>query len=393
MYDPLSSHERRARRVGNVLWSLSIVAASVPLFFIMLLLIGIVSQIISGQIADELTTKEPAWQASLNSNAVRTFIQGITIYIGTMTTTVGIMATVLMNSRVLYYNKVSNVERIFVNTWKDKKFDAPPGIGDYPKNRGQLREKIRMEFFPKTYSEDYSRKEDYQNVWEAEYKGWLEYSKKLRSEERRSHWTARARYDLSLGLQDLGSLVRGGALPLDIVLTNGSRLIIEDWAYIQDLVFTDMRREGNNIMPVFLYNSINSRGIATEKFDETLRNAGFGAHRRHAEWISLLSCIYWRSNYSDGMTDLIIVKTEKTLKDFHDKIPNLVCADWVKSKYPGNKRLHSIPNIVYRENILRAADIKVFGEDNIRVLLLDSLMKHSVHSQAKRAFYSPNLRI
>jgi hypothetical protein len=168
-----------------------------------------------------------------------------------------------------------------------------------------------------------------------------------------------------MGLQDLGAYVRVGAVPLNHVCMNGSRLIIEEWVYCMSQVYADYRRGDENIT---------LQNLPEDRF--------IGAPRRHAEWLACAAAIYWTNVYRRGYVNYFVLEFEaelarqdairQVLKTHPDrtaqaKDKGLAARDAVFDRAKRQPHfLHDvgrIPHIRKREQILRAVDAAILDRD------------------------------
>ena len=120
-------------------------------------------------------------------------------------------------------------------------------------------------------------------------------------------WQNRFAYEVSIGLEWVGAMVLSGAIPLVLVLSLDSLLIIEDWVYCKQLVANVIRGQQPPLPK--------DRGY----------RPFVGFHRRHAEWLACAAAIYisdnWTSTQLDGLLPLLgdsalIRSTEQAIRKF-----------------------------------------------------------------------------
>jgi hypothetical protein len=209
------------------------------------------------------------------------------------------------NESASYAAKVSNINQSFLVQWKEKEFSLPVKVLTCEGVDGERRAFNTTEEVDKNFriiGEDvYNKKSDIRNLVRRNYHlqyikdgdPYSEQKKKLielwDDSLKKNSWQKKATYNISWALQDLGALVRSGAMPAGFVFINGARLIIEEWVFCLGLVYEDFRKSGHNI-----------------QFRALTDNPELGAVRRHAEWLACASAIYWYNNYQNGYTHFYI---------------------------------------------------------------------------------------
>jgi hypothetical protein len=119
-------------------------------------------------------------------------------------------------------------------------------------------------------------------------------------------WENILAYELSLGLESVGSAIIAGAIPISFVLTSNAHQIISDWLYCEPLVNDVIR--------------INPKTPTSKRTD---LDAFVSQHRMHGEWLSYASYIWLKRDWKGGVISVF------------------------EAKYGGNKK------ILRRERIIR----------------------------------------
>ncbi|HEX3048465.1 MAG TPA: hypothetical protein VHY08_27195 [Bacillota bacterium] len=124
-------------------------------------------------------------------------------------------------------------------------------------------------------------------------------------------WQNKFAYELSLGLQIVGSMVLMGALPINYILSGNGLQFIEDWGYCRKLITDKIRSE---------------KGI-----EVLIKNQEIPVHRRHGEWLVCASAIYFTNRYKGKRLEelmsyigdiVMIKKREREIRRFDaDIIP------------------------------------------------------------------------
>jgi len=98
-------------------------------------------------------------------------------------------------------------------------------------------------------------------------------------------WQNQFAYEVSLGLEWVGAMILAGAIPLSLVLSQDSLLIIKDWTYCKDFVEKLVRAAVPTVPK-------------KNKFPTFIRY-----QRRHAEWLVYAAGIYLSNNWKNPQFD------------------------------------------------------------------------------------------
>lgn len=258
--------------------------------------------------------------------------------------------------RDVHTGQISNIHDAYVTDWKEKNFVRPVEVSVYVRPDGTRYAcdlgKPGNPGDTKSYDAPYANRLDIRNLIRRHLQfnrieagdDYAKHKKTLlefwsRSKIERT-WEKAACYNLTSSLQDLGVLVRTGALPASYVFMNAGRHVIEEWVYGMELVYSDFRRPGLNV------------SLATMRADSET-----GAMRRHAEWLACACAIYWHNHYVDGIVNFFIAELERACKGKEQRL----CAAKADDLYNLGDRIEfklplDISGIIKRERALFPLD-------------------------------------
>ncbi len=225
-----------------------------------------------------------------------------------------------------YTSQISNVHDAYVNDWKEKKFVRKVAVSVYVRPDGSRYARDMGQpgnpGDPKSNDGEYDTRMDVRNLvrrhlrfnyiesgddYEQRKRALLEFWERAKKE---LTWEKTACYNLTGSLQDLGILVRTGALPASYVFMSAGRHVIEEWVYGMETVYGDFRKPAHN--------------VAVPGADGLPE---LGAMRRHAEWLACACAIYWHNHYTDGYLNFFIAEMDRACKGRNQRL--------CKAKTPG----------------------------------------------------------